>query len=165
MIDFSPRNKHWSSLFARKARVNTERAPPGHPIILLKSNKCNMAAVSVKRCITTSKNNFSEIYTSRPTIYKISSLFRYSLLRLYNTTIWKSRYRLRRIWLNSWFCNYLTAPAGLLLKTPRGSLKSEASLFWIAMGALLPWHQMPQLWLRWRLALMLREEWTIWQGN
>ena len=42
---------------ARKARVNTERVyrivlmPPGHPIILLKSNKFNMAAVSVKRSI------------------------------------------------------------------------------------------------------------------
>ena len=32
---------------ARKARVNTERVPPGHPIILLKSNKFNMAAVHV----------------------------------------------------------------------------------------------------------------------
>ena len=39
---------------ARKARVNTEPVyrivlrPPGYPIILLKSNKFNMAAVSVK---------------------------------------------------------------------------------------------------------------------
>ena len=40
-----------SSLFARKARVNTERVPPGHPIILVKSDKLNMAAVSVKRSI------------------------------------------------------------------------------------------------------------------
>ena len=37
--------------FARKARVNTERVPPGHPIIPLKSNKFNMAAISVKRSI------------------------------------------------------------------------------------------------------------------
>ena len=42
---------------ARKSRVNIERVyrimlmPPGHPIILLKSNKFNMAAVSVKRSI------------------------------------------------------------------------------------------------------------------
>ena len=36
-------------VIARKGRVNTERVPPGHPIILLKSNKFNMAAVSVKR--------------------------------------------------------------------------------------------------------------------
>jgi len=42
---------------ARKARVNTERVywivlmPLAHPIILLKSNKFNMAAVSVKRFI------------------------------------------------------------------------------------------------------------------
>ena len=42
---------------ARKERVNTERVhrivfmPPGHPIILLKSKKLNMAAVSVKRSI------------------------------------------------------------------------------------------------------------------
>ena len=48
---FCPRNIHWSSRFARKTRVNTERVPPGHPIILLKSNKFNMAAVSVKRSI------------------------------------------------------------------------------------------------------------------
>ena len=51
MITFFQRNIHCSSLFARKARVNTERVPPGHPIILLKSNKFNMAAVSVKRSI------------------------------------------------------------------------------------------------------------------
>ena len=42
---------------ARKAQVNTERVyrivlvPPRHPIILLKSNEFNMAAVSVKRSI------------------------------------------------------------------------------------------------------------------
>ena len=36
---------------ARKARVNTEQVLPGHPTILLKSNKFNMAAVSVKRYI------------------------------------------------------------------------------------------------------------------
>ena len=42
---------------ARKARVNTERVyrivlmPPGHPMILLKSNKFDMAAVSVNRSI------------------------------------------------------------------------------------------------------------------
>ena len=41
----------------RKARVNTERVyrivlmPTGHPIILLKANKFNMAALSVKRSI------------------------------------------------------------------------------------------------------------------
>ena len=35
--------------FCTKARVNTERVPPRHPIILLKSNKFNMATVSVKR--------------------------------------------------------------------------------------------------------------------
>ena len=42
---------------ARKAQVNTERVyrivlvSPRHPIILLKSNEFNMAAVSVKRSI------------------------------------------------------------------------------------------------------------------
>ena len=42
---------------ARKAQANTERVyrivlvPPRHPIILLKSNEFNMAAVSVKRSI------------------------------------------------------------------------------------------------------------------
>ena len=53
MIAFSPRNIQTSSFFARKASVNTERVPPGHSIILLKSNKFNMAAVSVKRSIST----------------------------------------------------------------------------------------------------------------
>ena len=48
---FFPRNMRWSSLFARKARVNTERVPPGHPIILVKSDKLNIAAVSVRRSI------------------------------------------------------------------------------------------------------------------
>ena len=48
---FFPRNVQWSSLFARKAHMNTERVPPGHPIILLKSNKFSMAAISVKRFI------------------------------------------------------------------------------------------------------------------
>ena len=52
VITFFSRNIQWSSLFARKARVNTERVPPGHPIILLKPNKFNIAAVSVKRSIT-----------------------------------------------------------------------------------------------------------------
>ena len=51
MNAFFPRNIQWSSHFARKARVNTERVPPGHPIILLKSNEYNMAAVSVERSI------------------------------------------------------------------------------------------------------------------
>ena len=51
MIAFFPRNFKWTSLFARKARVSAERVPPGHLIILLKSNKFNMAAVSVKRSI------------------------------------------------------------------------------------------------------------------
>ena len=48
MIAIFPRNILRSSLFARKAHVNTERVPPGHPIILLKFNKFNMAAVSVR---------------------------------------------------------------------------------------------------------------------
>ena len=38
MIAFFPRNIQWSSLFAWKARVNTERVLLGHPLILLKSN-------------------------------------------------------------------------------------------------------------------------------
>ena len=42
MIAFFPRNIQWSSLFAQKARVNTERVLPWHSIILLKSNKFNM---------------------------------------------------------------------------------------------------------------------------
>ena len=48
MMAFFPRNIHWSSLFARKARENTDRVPPEHPIILPKFDKFNMAAVSVK---------------------------------------------------------------------------------------------------------------------
>ena len=51
-----PKNIQWSSLFARKARVNTERVPPGHPIILLKSIKFNVAPLSVKRSITKFEN-------------------------------------------------------------------------------------------------------------
>ena len=31
--------------FARSARVDTERVPPGHPIILLLSNKFDMATL------------------------------------------------------------------------------------------------------------------------
>ena len=46
-----------SSLFAQKARVNTERVPPAHPVILLKSNKFNMAAVLVKRSIDQQRSN------------------------------------------------------------------------------------------------------------
>ena len=51
MNTFFPINIQWSSLFARKVPVNTERVPPGHPIILLTSNKFNMASVLVKRSI------------------------------------------------------------------------------------------------------------------
>ena len=51
MNAFFLRNIQWSSHFARKARVNTEQVPPGHPIILLKSYEFNMAAVSVERSI------------------------------------------------------------------------------------------------------------------
>ena len=51
MIAFSPRNIQWSTLFAQKAQVNTERVPPGHPMILFKSNKFNMAAASSKRSV------------------------------------------------------------------------------------------------------------------
>ena len=39
------------SLFARKAPVKTDGVLAGHPIILLKSIKFNMAAVSVKMSI------------------------------------------------------------------------------------------------------------------
>ena len=46
-----------SSLFAQKAHVNTERVPPAHPVILLKSNKFNMAAVLVKRSIDQQRSN------------------------------------------------------------------------------------------------------------
>ena len=52
---------NFNEKLARKARVNTERVqgivlmPPGHPIILLKSNKFNMAALSVKRSIRLSE--------------------------------------------------------------------------------------------------------------
>ena len=47
MIAFFPRNIQSSSLFARKARVNTERVPPraSH------SHKFNTADVSLKRFI------------------------------------------------------------------------------------------------------------------
>ena len=51
MIAFFLRIIQWSSVFTWKACVNTEQVPPRHPIILLKSNKFNMATVSVKRSI------------------------------------------------------------------------------------------------------------------
>ena len=52
MRAFFPRNiQCGGSLFVRKARVNTEGVPPGYPMILLKSSKFDMAAVSVKRSI------------------------------------------------------------------------------------------------------------------
>ena len=49
----------WSSRFPQKACVNTERVPAGYPITLLKSNKFNMAAVSVKRSIDKAKILYS----------------------------------------------------------------------------------------------------------
>ena len=52
VIMLSSREKYIEVLFfARKAPVNTARVSPGHPIIPLKSNKFNMAAVSVKRSV------------------------------------------------------------------------------------------------------------------
>ena len=42
----------------KKARVHTDRGPPRHPIILLKSNNFNMAAVSVKRSICSDFDEF-----------------------------------------------------------------------------------------------------------
>ena len=65
MIAFFLRNTQGSSLFARKVRV--EWAPLGHPIILLKSNKFNMATVSVKRSIDQQRWNiliFEQILSS-----------------------------------------------------------------------------------------------------
>jgi len=49
MIAFPLRDIQWSSLFAQEACVNTEQVPPRHHIILLKSNKFNVAAVLVKK--------------------------------------------------------------------------------------------------------------------
>ena len=48
--------------FARKARVNTERGLPGHPIILLKSNNFNMTDVSVKRSISVRRLTWSFLW-------------------------------------------------------------------------------------------------------
>ena len=45
MITFLLRDIQWSSLFAREARVNTERVPPEHTIILLKSNNYNISSM------------------------------------------------------------------------------------------------------------------------
>ena len=59
MISFFPR-KNSEVFFAQKACINTERVPPGHPIILLKSNEFNMATVSVKRSI-----NLFVIYSNK----------------------------------------------------------------------------------------------------
>ena len=69
VITFFSINIQRSSLFARKARVNTERVPPGHPIILLKSNNFNMAAVQVKRSIrTTYSDSVAMILSDKPNI-------------------------------------------------------------------------------------------------
>ena len=78
----------WSSLFARKARVNTERVPPGHPIILLKSNEFNMAAVSVKRSIPLApKQKISmkiEVWKLEPLCYSLDS----HVATLYSSFLW-----------------------------------------------------------------------------
>ena len=53
--------------FCAKLCTNTERVPPGHPIILLKSNKFNMAAILVKRSIDQQISNvlmFEQILSS-----------------------------------------------------------------------------------------------------
>ena len=88
MIAFSPRNIQWSSLFARKARVNTERVPPGHPIMLLKSNEFNMAAVSVKRSIPLApKQKMSmkiEVWKLEPLCYSLDS----HVATLYSSFLW-----------------------------------------------------------------------------
>ena len=88
MIAFSPRNIQWSSLFARKARVNTERVPPGHPIILLKSNEFNMAAVSAKRSIPLApKQKMSmkiEVWKLEPLCYSLDS----HVATLYSSFLW-----------------------------------------------------------------------------
>ena len=44
--------------FCPESALNTERIPPGHPIILLKSNKFNMAAESVKRSVKFNRINY-----------------------------------------------------------------------------------------------------------
>ena len=64
---FPETNLQWSSLFARKARVNTERVPPGHPLIPLKPNKFNMAAVSVKWSIGEHNTNLAQVSVGRST--------------------------------------------------------------------------------------------------
>ena len=75
MIAFFPRNIRWSSLFAWKAHVNTERVPPGHPIILLKSNKFNMTASETRRT-----NNLAYLTSSGINVRVISSsFFRFSV--------------------------------------------------------------------------------------
>ena len=102
--------------------------PPGHPIILLKCNKFNMA-VSVKRLIKTSKNNVSEIYTSPANALDLFSVSLFSLEALRHYNLKKSLLFEENMINKTVFFYYPTALVGLLLKTPRGSLKSEASLF------------------------------------
>ena len=53
---------------SRKALENTNEmcsCPPGHPIILFKSNKFNMAAVSVKTSIMLIESMFLRIMNMR----------------------------------------------------------------------------------------------------
>ena len=70
MIAFFPRNIQWSSLFPQKACVNTEQVPPEHPIILLKSNKFNMAAVLVKKGLF--KFLFTDFHNQFPPLTMLS---------------------------------------------------------------------------------------------
>ena len=75
MISLFPKNIRRSSRFAQKASVNTERVPPGHPIILLKSNKFNMTASETRRT-----NNLAYLTSSGINVRVISSsFFRFSV--------------------------------------------------------------------------------------
>ena len=55
--------------------VNTGRVLPGHPIIFLKSNKFNMAAISVKRSLHRTLSDRTHLYLLSLTCYLITYIF------------------------------------------------------------------------------------------
>ena len=84
---------------ARKARVYilseciwTCSCPPGHPIILPKSNTFNIAAVSIKRSIDVIRTSLKDFYGSA------------NFLNLLDTSLFKYILTLRRKIDGIWFC-------------------------------------------------------------
>ena len=62
--------------------VNTGRVLPGHPIIFLKSNKFNMAAISVKRSLHRTLSDHTHLYLLSLTCYLITYIFTFYQVKL-----------------------------------------------------------------------------------